>query len=167
MYATQEARSIFVLPRFGAILAGNGLAMDTLVHQHLVIAVEVDRQSVEEEALGEWLVEVARSVGMRPITKPVISYSDSPGNTGFLGILGISTSHLSVHHWDCCRPSLLQFDLYSCKPFEIRTVLQEVNRFWSVQDGEIAVLNRGRSYEAALDLSRQGFFAALEGPVPR
>jgi S-adenosylmethionine/arginine decarboxylase-like enzyme len=138
--------------------------MSELVHQHLIVSAEVERDTVSASELGDWLLRVAGSVGMRAITEPVISYSDSPGNTGYLGILGISTSHLSVHHWDCCTPSLLQFDLYSCRAYQVTAVLKEIDVFWRVRSGQIAVIERGQTYSAGLDLSMHDFRDLLRAP---
>jgi S-adenosylmethionine/arginine decarboxylase-like enzyme len=137
--------------------------MISLVHQHLVVSAEVARETVTSDELAGWLLSVVTRVGMRPITEPVVAYSDAPGNTGFLGILGISTSHLSIHHWDCCVPSLLQFDLYSCKAYDVASVLDEVNGFWSVRSGRIALLTRGHQYEPGLEIREREFFEALRG----
>lgn len=135
--------------------------MIELVHQHLIVSAEVAKESVTAADIGEWLLNVAARVGMRAITDPVVSYSDAPGNTGFLGILGISTSHLSVHHWDCCSPALLQFDLYSCRAYRVADVLAEVHRFWNVRAGRVAIVTRGHVYAHGLEVRTYEFAEAL------
>ena len=38
-------------------------------------------------------------------------------------------SHLSIHTWDEISPALIEFDLFSCKDFDINTVMTRLDEF--------------------------------------
>jgi S-adenosylmethionine/arginine decarboxylase-like enzyme len=116
---------------------------EEIVHQHLIASLQVQRLVATPEELRSWLLKLAESLKLKAITEPMISYSETPGNSGFLGLLGITTSHFSFHHWDCCEPGLLQFDLYTCRPFDARFLLNEIDRFWTILEGSVALITRG------------------------
>jgi len=68
-------------------------------------------------------------VGMVVVAGPTSIYVNEPGNEGITGTITLATSHASIHIWDAATPSLVQFDIYSCKEYNIDEVLNHLNEF--------------------------------------
>jgi S-adenosylmethionine/arginine decarboxylase-like enzyme len=67
------------------------------------------------------------------VAGPTSIYVDEPGNEGITGTITLATSHAAIHIWDANTPSLVQFDIYSCKEYSIETVLDHLNEFGLVE----------------------------------
>lgn len=95
-----------------------------VVHQHLIVRAEVQNPITSTDQAKEWLSRLVDAIGMK-ICKgggPHAHYVDQPGNLGVASIVMIETSHASLHIWDQFDPPLVQFDVYSCAPYEVQTV---------------------------------------------
>jgi S-adenosylmethionine/arginine decarboxylase-like enzyme len=62
---------------------------------------------------------------MKILMDPHCVWCDDKGNEGITGVVGITTSHSSVHFW----PKHYMFDLYSCKEFDVNTVIEMLKEF--------------------------------------
>ena len=49
------------------------------------------------------------------------------GNRGITAFAVVETSHIALHIWDEKSPSLVQFDVYSCKDFEPQRVFDHLD----------------------------------------
>lgn len=85
-----------------------------------------------EEVLNNWLTTLVNKVGMQVVAGPTSVYVDEPGNEGITGTITLATSHAAIHVWDAKNPSLVQFDIYSCKEYGIETVLDHFNEFGAI-----------------------------------
>jgi len=98
-------------------------------HVHLIVRGFVNNPPRTEETLNEWLKELVDKVGMVVVAGPTSVYVNEPGNEGVTGTITLATSHASIHVWDNETPSLVQFDIYSCKEYDIDVVLEHLNKF--------------------------------------
>ena len=98
-------------------------------HQHLIVKGKFKNPTKSVEVLDNWLTELVHKVDMEVLAGPNSVYCDHPGNEGITGTIVLSTSHASIHMWDSELPGLFQFDIYSCKPFEAKTVLDHLEHF--------------------------------------
>jgi S-adenosylmethionine/arginine decarboxylase-like enzyme len=98
-------------------------------HQHLIIKGYFLDAPKEVDVLNKWFVELVELVGMRVAAGPTSVYVTDLGNEGLTGTVTIYTSHSSIHIWDAETPSLFQFDIYSCKSFDIFDVIGKLNDF--------------------------------------
>ncbi len=98
-------------------------------HVHLIVRGFVNNPPRTEETLNEWLKELVDKVGMVVVAGPTSVYVNEPGNEGVTGTITLATSHASIHVWDNETPSLVQFDIYSCKEYDIDVVLDHLNKF--------------------------------------
>lgn len=98
-------------------------------HLHLIVRAHVNKPPESEKELNDWLEELVGLVGMKVVAGPTSTYVHDEGNEGVTGTITLATSHASVHVWDHERPSLIQFDIYSCKDYSIDTVLSHLNKF--------------------------------------
>jgi len=62
---------------------------------------------------------------MQVLVEPKCVWCDDEGNEGVTGMVGITTSHSSIHFW----PEHYMFDLYSCREFEVETVTEMLKEF--------------------------------------
>jgi S-adenosylmethionine/arginine decarboxylase-like enzyme len=45
------------------------------------------------------------------------------------GVVVIETSHIAVHVWDEPDPALFQLDVYTCGPFDMDIIFDDINQF--------------------------------------
>jgi S-adenosylmethionine/arginine decarboxylase-like enzyme len=96
-------------------------------HQHLLIKALCKKPFKSESALNEWFKKLVNKVGMAVVAGPTSVYVDAPGNEGLTGTITLATSHASIHIWDNLNPAMLQFDIYSCKKYDIQIVIDLLN----------------------------------------
>lgn len=102
-------------------------------HQHLLVKGKINNPTKSTEVLDKWLIDLVHKVDMEVLAGPNSVYCDHPGNEGITGTIVLSTSHASIHIWDSVTPGDFQFDIYSCKPFLSKTVLEHLNEFGLVE----------------------------------
>lgn len=99
-------------------------------HLHLICRGKCLNPPKQEKVLDEWLTELVHIVDMNILIKPKSIYVDNePGNEGITGTVVLSTSHASIHIWDRQDPAILQFDIYSCAPFNVEEVISHLQKF--------------------------------------
>jgi hypothetical protein len=128
-----------------------------LQHKHLILALEVKyppKSAQEVEAFLTLLIKrVDMEVAQAPtlFKNPMAYYCEIAGNEGTTGVGILETSHTALHCWDSEYPAKLQFDLYSCKDFDIERVLDLCNAFDIIKgtylvidrDTELKILSHG------------------------
>ncbi len=72
----------------------------------------------------DMFINLVETVGMKVVAGPTSVYVSDPGNEGLTGTVTLATSHASIHIWDEEKPSMVQFDIYSCKCFELEQVMK-------------------------------------------
>lgn len=98
-------------------------------HQHLLIKGYFKNPPSEVEVLNKWFTDLVHKVNMEVVAGPTSVYVDYPGNEGLTGTVTLATSHASIHIWEDHKPSMFQFDIYSCKCFDLETVKEHLNQF--------------------------------------
>ena len=96
-------------------------------HQHLLVKALCKKPIRSEAALNKWFTDLVNKVGMVVVAGPTSVYVDEPGNEGLTGTVTLATSHSSIHIWDESQPAMFQFDIYSCKKYELQTVIDHLN----------------------------------------
>jgi S-adenosylmethionine/arginine decarboxylase-like enzyme len=113
-----------------------------LVHKHLIIRAECLNPIKDEKLSCDWLNQMIKYVGMKPMIGPFAKYLDVPGNRGLTVAAIIETSHCVVHIWDEDNPAMLQFDLYSCGPFNPGAVCKKIERDFNCTKIEYKFIDR-------------------------
>ena len=54
----------------------------------------------------------------------------------------IETSHIVIHIWDESEPGVLQLDIYSCKEFDLFTVINHLKDYFHVSNMQYKFLDR-------------------------
>ena len=102
-------------------------------HQHLLVRCWVTNPPKKVEELNNWFINLVEKVGMKVVAGPTSVYVSDPGNEGLTGTVTLATSHGSLHCWDREKPSMIQFDLYSCSKFTLEQVMECFKSFGLVK----------------------------------
>lgn len=108
-------------------------------HKHVIVRAYVNNPPSSEKQLSDWCIDCINMVGMRVIGGPLVVYSDMEGNKGYTAVAILDFSHLSIHCWDEISPGLIEFDLFSCKDFDVESVINKLNDFGLVSYSHIVV----------------------------
>lgn len=108
-------------------------------HKHVIVRAYVTNPPVNGDSLSEWCTDVISSVGMKCIGGPLVVHSDMEGNAGYTAVAILDFSHLAIHSWDEITPALIEFDLFSCKDFDVNIVLTKLNEFGIVSYSTLIV----------------------------
>jgi S-adenosylmethionine/arginine decarboxylase-like enzyme len=98
-------------------------------HKHIIVRAYVNNPPQNADRLSDWCKEVVADVGMKVIAGPLVVYGDMPGNAGYTAVTVLDFSHLAIHSWDEVSPGLIEFDLFSCKDFDVNIVLDKLEEF--------------------------------------
>ena len=103
-----------------------------LVYNHLIYQACVNNKNLveaDESTFRGFLEDLSNSIGMECLIDPIFEFSHQKAWTGLMGII---TSHISFHYWTV--ENFIQFDLYSCKKFDLNKTIQYLNDFWKSSD---------------------------------
>ena len=78
---------------------------------------------------------------MNVVAGPTSKYVSDPGNEGLTGTVTLATSHASIHIWDKLETPMAQFDIYSCKVFNLEEVM-ECFKPWGLIKAEWVMIDR-------------------------
>jgi S-adenosylmethionine decarboxylase len=98
------------------------------------------------EYVFNFLNELPERIGMTKITTPyVFPYSGLvPEDKGITGVVIIAESHLTFHSF--VEKDYFFFDIFSCKPFDVTPVIEEIIRTFDVGYYELGLVSRGRHF---------------------
>ncbi len=97
------------------------------INKHLLVKGYIEEAPGPEyvSVLHDWFLRLVDAVNMQVLMEPNCVWCNDEGNEGVTGMVGITTSHSSIHFW----PEHYMFDLYSCKEFEVETVIELLREF--------------------------------------
>ena len=122
-------------------------------HQHLLIKGFFENPPKAVDELNQWFIDLVHAVDMEVVGGPTSVYVDAEGNEGLTGTVTLATSHASIHVWDAEHPYMFQFDIYSCKCFDLDTIKNHLDQFGLIA-GDWMMIDRNEG----LSLSSQGRF---------
>lgn len=92
------------------------------------------------------LTEMVAIVRMRVLSPAKVVHCWEPGNIGYTGIILLTTSHMAWHDWTRYDgTSDLQFDLYSCAPFDVDSVISYLKARHSLTPNDWRLFDRDYS----------------------
>ena len=99
-------------------------------HSHVIVRARISDPPRDSVALNDWVTDVVKSVDMNVVSGPLSYYSNDDGNKGWTSVAILDFSHIAIHVWDEENPALLEFDLFSCKVFDVDKVIEMIaNKF--------------------------------------
>jgi S-adenosylmethionine/arginine decarboxylase-like enzyme len=122
-------------------------------HQHLLVKATIRKATKSTEEINQWFRELVKKVGMVVVAGPTSVYIDELGNEGLTGTVTLATSHASIHIWDASNPMCFQFDIYSCKCYDIQIVIDHLNEQFDMIDFDFVEIDRNEKMKVV----RSGF----------
>jgi S-adenosylmethionine/arginine decarboxylase-like enzyme len=101
-------------------------------HLHLLVKGYIKTPPKTEKILNTFFKQLVETVNMKVVAGPTSVYVSEPGNEGMTGTVTLATSHAAIHIWDAEKPSMFQFDLYSCSEFTSEQVLEEMDMWFGL-----------------------------------
>jgi S-adenosylmethionine/arginine decarboxylase-like enzyme len=95
------------------------------VNKHILVTGYLNEAPKAEYVtfLEDWFKRLVEAVDMKVLIDPICVWCNDEGNEGVTGMVGITTSHSSIHFWSG-EPAYYKFDLYSCKDFALESVAE-------------------------------------------
>jgi S-adenosylmethionine/arginine decarboxylase-like enzyme len=104
--------------------------MNKLNHKHILVTARGLKSPPQKpKEVKKWLKRLVKAVKMKVFFGPEAKYCESSGNVGVTGIVGLETSHASIHCWHECQVPFLKMDLYSCDDFTLAAVMGMMKEF--------------------------------------
>ncbi len=82
-----------------------------------------------EKALYDWVVELVKRINMVSFGEPLIEHFGEGNKTGYTVVQLIQTSNITGHFVDESGDGYI--DVFSCKPFDLKTVENVINEFFN------------------------------------
>ena len=99
-------------------------------HKHLLINATFNKTPFTDIDFTEkWIESLVDLIGMEILSTPKAVRCDEKYNEGISAFCLITTSHISLHSWEKTNPNFIQLDVYSCKNFDQRVIIKELNKF--------------------------------------
>ena len=95
-------------------------------HKHLMISSNFIRRVYSSSWYETWMTRLIEDLEMTALVEPKAVRDNTVGNEGITAFSIITTSHIVLHTWESEMPHKLQLDVYSCKSFRIKTVLDRL-----------------------------------------
>lgn len=119
----------------------------SLRHKHLVLAFDCKWPPKDADEAKHFLSFLIKRIDMSIAKSPELSanpigyYCNLAGNEGVTAVGILETSHCALHSWNLDSPARFQFDLYSCKEFDVPYIISLCNSFGIIK-GSFLVIDR-------------------------
>ena len=100
-----------------------------LQHKHLLVRAQVNTPPQKDFDLELELRSLVRHIDMKILSGPHTAWCPVEGNMGWSGTVIIETSSITFHSWTESHYPVIQLDVYSCKDFEIKTIMMWLGQF--------------------------------------
>ena len=100
-----------------------------LQHKHLLVRAEVNSPPLKGFDLKTELESLVQHIDMKILAGPMTAWCPVEGNMGWSGTVIIETSSITFHSWTESHYPVIQLDVYSCKDFEIKTIMMWLQQF--------------------------------------
>lgn len=110
-----------------------------ITHHHLIYQAETGAKPLlySDKQFTKMFRELLELLNMEILISPQIAISK---HNAWTGIMGIVTSHITFHYW--IDENEVQFDIYSCKEFDIHKAIDFLNQFWDSRHTKTLYINR-------------------------
>jgi S-adenosylmethionine decarboxylase len=111
-------------------------------HKHLILNAKVTNPINCDKECEGWLTNLVKLIDMEILVPPMVKYCDIEGNEGVTGVVVITTSHISIHIWPQQPQPYIRMDVYSCKDFDPKSVINYVHETMEIVEEEHMVIDR-------------------------
>jgi S-adenosylmethionine/arginine decarboxylase-like enzyme len=115
-------------------------------HLHLLINAHIKNPPGPNDCdrINDIMRGLVEHVRMNVMIEPVSAWCNDIGNEGITSTVILTTSHCAMHIWNFPEPhlSIMQFDLYSCAPFEVNEVIKYLATHFYIQEASYKFLDR-------------------------
>jgi len=119
-------------------------------HLHLLInaAIKNPPGPTDCDKVSEFMRGMVKHVRMKVMIDPVTAWCNDLGNEGITSTVILTTSHCTLHIWNFDEPndSMMQFDLYSCAPFEVDEVMEYICNHFEIKSAGYKFLDRENDF---------------------
>ena len=119
--------------------------MSTTWGKHLIIdAYGIEYKKLKDtQAIKKLLRSLPEKFRMRPLGNVAVKKvkSDNYPDWGVSGFIMLYESHISLHTWP--EEGYVAMDLYSCKDFDHKAIIQYVKKFWGAKIMKKKLVIRG------------------------
>ena len=112
------------------------------IHKHVMFKLTAKNNFRDTHLAKKFLKELVQAIQMNPVTEAQAFDVKDEGNEGITASINLSTSHIALHNW--AETGLLMLDVYSCCYFDTRTVLDIVDKYWTLDKEGIRSLELDR-----------------------
>ena len=120
--------------------------MKPTAHLHLLVRAELQNQPGPDdcEKINVLMRGMVEHVRMKVMIDPVSAFCNDLGNEGITSTVILTTSHCTMHIWNLPEPhpSVMQFDLYSCAPFDVNEVMSYLYDHFQINQASYKFLDR-------------------------
>jgi len=113
--------------------------------KHLIIdAYGIEEKKLKDlRAIKKLLGGLPKKFKMRPLSGVLVKKVASPfyPDWGVSGFIMLYESHISLHSWP--EEGYLAMDIYSCKDFDDRAIVDYLKKFWRPKKMKIKKVKRG------------------------
>jgi len=109
----------------------------------------LDLYGCDERRLGniqlvkKFLEDLQAKLSLRKISEAIVNFYSTP-TPGISGFILISESHITIHTFIYERYAAV--DIFSCKPFDEKIAIQEVQKIFEPERMEKRLVSRGKYY---------------------
>jgi len=100
-----------------------------LQHKHLLVRAEVTKPAFQFFDIDNAMLNLVKKIDMKILSGPHSIWCGVQGNVGWSSACIIETSSITFHSWMESHYPVIQLDVYSCKDFEVETVLKWLDQF--------------------------------------
>lgn len=125
--------------------------MHELNHLHLLVTAYVDHPPQTAQAGEEWLLRLVELIDMQILMDAKAIYCEDLGNEGVTGIVGLTTSHSSFHSWSEIEKPFINFDIYSCREFDVQTVFAHIHEAFGLTEASYLLIDRNNGCNVILE----------------
>ena len=103
------------------------------------------------ELVHGFLDDLPGLIGMHKLAPPYVIKQNKPHDQGVTGVVILEESHASIHTF--AQTGLITIDVYSCKDYDPKTVIEFVKQKFSPQKISVNFVERGRMKHTAASIS--------------
>ena len=107
----------------------------SIIRRRLVIEC-IHKQNFDEEVINNYMVQLSKIMNMTIVSLPKLNYVEEYGYSGYMSW---KESGMHVYTWNKTdnRPNFMSIDIYTCKDFEIKKVIDYTKEFFKDNITEI------------------------------